>query len=150
MELICFPPNEACTPERMIERINTAPEATIVAVDKTTNKLVGMINGIFTDEEIFKDDFFIDSSLHKPNGKNVMITGVEVLPGHRGIGLASILMKEYKQKLRRQGKSAAYLTCLEDKVNMYIKMGFTDLGISQSYWGGESWHEMVSPLNLKD
>jgi len=21
MELICFPPNEACTPERMIERI---------------------------------------------------------------------------------------------------------------------------------
>ena len=29
------------------------------------------------------------------------------------------------------------------KVGMYLKMGFEDGGMSQSCWGGESWHEMT-------
>ena len=38
------------------------------------------------------------------------------------------------------------LTCLEEKVGMYEKMGFKDQGMSQSSWGGESWHEMTCML----
>ena len=34
------------------------------------------------------------------------------------------------------------LTCLEEKVKMYEKMGFHNDGISQSTWGGEEWYEM--------
>ena len=38
------------------------------------------------------------------------------------------------------------LTAHEEKVGLYEKLGFTDLGISDSTWGGGSWHEMVKPL----
>ena len=34
------------------------------------------------------------------------------------------------------------LTCLDEKVKMYEKMGYKDLGISGSVWGGEKWHDM--------
>jgi hypothetical protein len=38
------------------------------------------------------------------------------------------------------------LTCLDEKVEMYRKMGFVDLGISGSTWGGEAWHEMTRTI----
>ena len=34
------------------------------------------------------------------------------------------------------------LTCLDSKVEMYQKMGFEDMGIADSTWGGSQWHEM--------
>ena len=34
------------------------------------------------------------------------------------------------------------LTCLDEKVEMYKKMGFTDQGVANSTWGNEEWHEM--------
>ena len=34
----------------------------------------------------------------------------------------------------------------EEKVEMYRKMGFKDLGISASVWGGEEWHDMSYTL----
>ena len=39
------------------------------------------------------------------------------------------------------------LTCHENKVKMYTKLGFRDLGLSRSSWGGEKWHEMDITLN---
>jgi hypothetical protein len=38
------------------------------------------------------------------------------------------------------------LTAHEEKVKMYEKLGFTDLGISGSVWGGGTWHEMEHRL----
>ena len=38
------------------------------------------------------------------------------------------------------------LTAHKEKVGMYEKMGFTDLGISDSVWGGGVWHEMERRL----
>ena len=60
IEQICFPPNEACSEKHMKERIGVTPELFLVAVDKTTGKLAGFLNGIATDEEKFRDEFFYD------------------------------------------------------------------------------------------
>ena len=38
IEQICFPPNEACSEKMMKERVLTAPEFFLVAVDKETGK----------------------------------------------------------------------------------------------------------------
>ena len=49
------------------------------------------------------------------------------------------------KKLGEEGKRLVvqgFLTCLEEKVKMYEKMGFHNDGISQSTWGGEEWYEM--------
>ena len=98
IEKICFPPNEACSEKHMKERIGVTPELFLVAVDKTTGKLAGFLNGIATDEEKFRDEFFTDASLNNPKGKKVMILGLDVLPEYRGQGLAREIVRCYLQR----------------------------------------------------
>lgn len=148
IERICFPPNEACSKKMMLERIAKAPELFLVAVDKSTGKIAGFLNGLSTEEYSFRDEFFMDASLHNPEGRNVMLLGLDVLPQYRRQGLARELMYQYLRRERENGKRIILLTCLESKVKMYKKMGFRDEGMANSSWGGEQWHEMSCVLNM--
>jgi len=146
MKQICFPPDEAWPEELMMERIKKIPEMTLVVEDMRTNRIAGMINGIATDEEKFDDDFITDVSRHNPDGKNLMITGIQILPEYRHKGLAKELMLRYLHKEKAKGRVKAFLTCLDDKIQMYQKMGFQDYGIVGSNWAGIQWHEMTRVL----
>ena len=146
IERICFPPNEACTEKMMRERVGAVPELFLVAVDKETGRIAGFLNGLATDEHVFRDEFFTDAGLHDPEGENIMLLGLDVLPEYRGQGLASEIMGQYKQREARRGRKMLILTCLGTKVGMYEKMGFRNRGISGSGWGGEEWHEMSCAL----
>ena len=130
IENICFPPNEACSPKSMTERASQAQE------------IAGFLNGIATDEEVFRDEFFTDITLHNRKGKNIMLLGLDVLPEYRGQGLAREIMERYLKREKECGRRRVVLTCLDEKVKMYEKMGYKDLGISGSVWGGEKWHDM--------
>ena len=146
LEQKCFPPNEACAPQFMKERIQAASEIFLVATDRKNGKIAGFLNGIATEEKHLRDEVFTDASLHDSKGKNIMLTGLAVLPDYRGQGLASELVERYAQRERQKGRKRLILTCLEEKVEMYRKFGFQDLGLSGSVWGGEEWHEMVREL----
>ena len=146
IEQICFPPNEACSPKAMTERIAAAPELFMAVICKETGKLAGFFNGISTNEDIFRDEFFTDIKLYDPNGRNVMMLGLDVLPEHRGKGLGRETAYQYSVRERAKGRDKLYLTCLAGKVEMYKKFGYTDKGIANSSWGGEEWHEMVIDL----
>ena len=146
IEQICFPSNEACSEKSMKERTENAFETFLVAVDKETGKIAGFLNGVATDEEVFRDEFFTYITLHDPNGKNIMLLGLEVLPEYRGQGLARELMYQYLKREKENGREKVFLTCLDNKVEMYTKMGYKDLGISDSSWGGEEWHDMLYTL----
>jgi GNAT superfamily N-acetyltransferase len=130
IEQICFPPNEA-------------PELFLVAVDRSTGRLAGFLNGLATDEYTFRDEFFTDANLYNPDGKNIMLLGLDVLPEYRRQGIAKELVYSYARRGRENGKQMLILTCLRPKAKMYEKMGFVDKGIANSTWGGEEWHEMV-------
>lgn len=142
IEQICFPPNEACSEPMMKERIATAPELFLVAVDRETGKVAGFLNGLSTNEETFRDEFFTEAKLYDPSGKNVMLLGLDVLPEYRGQGLAREIVSRYLQREGEKGRKQLILTCLESKVRMYEKMGFINCGIAGSSWGGEEWYEM--------
>ena len=142
IEQICFPPNEACSERHMKERIQKAPELFLVAIHKESGKMAGFFNGISTGEELFRDEFFTDIELYDPDGQNVMILGLDVLPEYRMQGLGRELVQQYLNRERANGRKRLVLTCLEAKVEMYRKMGFTDHGLANSAWGGEAWHEM--------
>ena len=146
IEEICFPPNEACPRDVMIRRAATVCDLFLVAADKETGKLVVFLNGLATDEGSFRDEFFIDETLNDPQGANILLCGLDVLPEYRGHGIARTLVEKYAERERAKGRSRLILTCLEAKVGMYEKMGFADLGISASTWGGEEWHEMDMQL----
>ena len=146
MEQISFPPNEACSEKHMRERILQVSEFFLVAVDKETGKIAGFLSGNATDEEVFRDEFFTDVTLKNPKGKNIMLLGLEVLPEYRGQGLARELMYQYLKREKENGREKVFLTCLDNKVEMYTKMGYKDLGISDSSWGGEEWHDILYTL----
>lgn len=142
MSRFVFRPNEACSEEHMRERIEKAPELFLVAEEKESGKIAGFLNGLSTNEETFRDEFFTDADLYEPEGKNVMLLGLDVLPEYRGQGLARELVGQYRMRERKNGREALILTCLQAKVEMYKRMGFCDRGIANSSWGGEQWHEM--------
>lgn len=142
IESICFPPNEACTYEHMESRIKNATDLFLVAVDRETGKIAGFLNGLATNQAHLTDDFFTDADLHDPDGANIMLLGLDVLPEHQHQGLARELMEQYKERECAKGRKKLILTCLPDKVEMYEKFGFEDHGIGDSVWGGEAWHEM--------
>lgn len=142
IEAICFPPNETCTYEHMAPRIENAPDLFLVAVDRKTGKMAAFLNGLATNREHLTDDFFTDADQHDPDGTNIMLLGLDVLPEHQHQGLARELMEQYKEREQVKGRKKLILTCLPDKVEMYKKFGFKDHGIGDSVWGGEAWHEM--------
>ena len=148
IEQVCFPSNEACSEKNMKERIARAPELFLVAIDKETGKIVGFVNGLATNEYVFRDDFFTNAGTHDPNGKNIMLLGLDVLPAYRKQGLGKELMYQYLRRERVNGRRMIILTCLQSKVKMYKKMGFQDEGISDSSWGGEKWHEMCQVIGV--
>jgi len=147
IEQICFPPNEACSPEKMKERIEAAPELFLVAVDRENGRIAGFLNGLSSNEAAFRDEFFTDASLYDPKGQNVMLLGLDVLPEYRRMGIATAIVSTYCQRERKKGRKSLILTCLDSRVEMYKKMGFTDRGMANSGWGGEKWHEMDIALD---
>lgn len=142
IEAICFPPNEACSREMMLQRIKKAPGLFFVAVDRETGKIAGFLNGLSTKETAFRDEFFTDADLYDPAGDTIMLLGLDVLPEHRMQGLAREIVRRYGELAQNAGCRLLLLTCLESKVEMYQKFGFVDRGAANSAWGGEEWHEM--------
>ena len=124
--------------KRLTERIKATAETFLVAEDKETGKLAAFLNGVPTDEEAFRDEFFTDISLSNPEGKNIMLLGLDVRPEYRMQGLGRELVSRYCQKEAQKGRKKLFLTCLDEKVKMYEKFGFTDLGQANSTWGRRS------------
>lgn len=146
IEKICFPPNEACTEDMMRSRIVKVSDLFLVAEDTDMGKIAGFLTGLSTNETSFRDEFFWDADLYDPDGRNLMVLGLNVLPEYRGQGLARELVQRYLHWESERGRQVVLLTCLPDKIKMYEKMGFHDQGLSKSTWGGEQWHEMSYPI----
>lgn len=142
IEQICFPPNEACSAEAMRARVKVAADLFLVAIDRENGKVAGFFNGIATNEEKFRDEFFKDAGLHDPDGKVVMLLGLDVLPEYRGQGLARKIVSEYIRREKANQRKLLILTCLENKIKMYEGMGYENHGTANSTWGGEEWYEM--------
>lgn len=92
--------------------------------------------------------YYKDAGLHNPEGRNIMLLGLDVLPEYRRQGLGRELVFQYLRREREKGRKEVLLTCLMSKVKMYKKFGFADRGIANSNWGGEEWHEMSCTLGL--
>lgn len=146
VEWDCFPLKEACSKEHMAERVEAAPELFLVAIERKTGRMAAILNGLSTNESKFRDEFFTDIHLYHPEGENIMILGLAVREEYRLQGLASAMMQEYAARAKEEGRKKLILTCLESRVPMYQKMGFSDDGMADSNWGGECWHEMSYSL----
>ena len=147
IEAVCFPPNEACSRTFIDALASVNSDRFLAAVDKETDKIAGCLYGLATNENFFNDAFFTEVSTHDPDGRNIMLLGLEVMPEYRKQGLARELVFNYCRREQERGIRRLLLTCHADKVKMYKRLGFTDIGESASTWGGSKWHEMYVILN---
>lgn len=144
LEEICFPPGQRISRDVILKRAALYPDQFLIAEDTKAEdrKIAGYIAGVTTKEGSFSDDFFTDPDIYDPSGSTVMISGLEVRPEYRHMGLATKLMEKFIDRERRRGRKRIVLTCLENLVPFYENMGYRRIGLSKSTLGGAAWYEM--------
>lgn len=102
IEAECFPPAEAALKQLIKERINVCGKYFFVAEIK--GKIIGFINGGATNSPVIYDGLFHDVKQHIPDGENVAVFGLDVVPEQQRQGIAAKLMNYYIGSARDDGR----------------------------------------------
>src|SRR5512146_2172394 len=135
-----FPPEEAATRETILRRIDTFPQGFLVA--EIDGRIVGMLNSCSTNKEDISDEELKQLIGHDPNGKNMVVFALAVLPVFQKRGIARQLMARCLEEARECQKAKVLLMCKHHLIAYYESMGFVHAGLSRSTHGGAEWHEM--------
>jgi ribosomal protein S18 acetylase RimI-like enzyme len=148
IEQAVFLPAEAAAREQIEVRIRQFPEGFIVA--ETSAGVVGFINTGNTTKDDIADEALKSMIGHDPMGANVVIFSVAVLPTWQGLGIAKHLIQAILANARQQHKHAVLLLCKVHLAGFYERLGFVNLGPSDSSHGGFQWYQMRFPLPLDE
>ncbi len=141
LEESCFPANEAASLESLTGRLEVFPDHFLLMQDG--DRVIGMINGMCSNERELLDVMYADASMHDEAGCWHMIFSVCIDPEYRNRGLGHILLKEFIRQVKIQTqRKGLVLTCHEHLVHWYAACGFKDEGICSSEHGGSVWHQM--------
>lgn len=145
VEGICFPADEAAGPDSIRVRINEFPQGFLVAEamgDGQGPSVIGHVNCGCTSKPDLADEEFKQLIGHDPDGANMVIFSLSVLPEFRRHGVGARLMEAFIERSRSMDKEAVLLLCKPPLVPYYARFGFEDRGLSPSTHGGAAWHEM--------
>jgi GNAT superfamily N-acetyltransferase len=144
IEAVCFPAPEAATRKLFEEWIETFPDQFFVA--ETNGLLLGFINGCVTNSDAIYDELFHSPIPRTPNGFNLGILGLAVIPKYRGQRIGALLMNHFIQTAKNTGRRSVILTCKDRLIHYYESFGYVNSGISQSTHGGAQWFDMSLAL----
>ena len=144
IEARSFPCGEAALTTSIEDRIEYFPEGFFVA--EVDGLVVGQINSGCTDKDDISDEAFKTLEGHDPDGCNMVIFSLSVLPEYRNQSVGSMLLERYVAESRKLGKSAVKLLCKDDLAHFYSRHGFRDDGPSACEHGGAEWRVMTLPL----
>lgn len=140
VEISGFPPEEAATKETVRLRIDSFPQGFFVA--ELNGTVIGMLNSASTNKDDISDEELKQLIGHDPNGRNMVVFALAVLPEYRKQGIARQLMGRFAEEARKLDKENILLMCKQHLIAYYESMGFTRMGLSKSTHGGAEWHEM--------
>ena len=140
VEISGFPPEEAATKETVRRRIDSFPQGFFVA--ELNGSVAGMLNSASTNKDDISDEELKQLIGHDPNGRNMVVFALAVLPEYRKQGIARQLMGRFTEEARKLDKENILLMCKQHLIAYYESMGFTRMGLSKSTHGGAEWHEM--------
>jgi ribosomal protein S18 acetylase RimI-like enzyme len=145
IEARCFPPGEAAPRASIQTRIVQFPAGFLVAEYETDRgrEIVGMINGGATHRADITDEDFKKLIGHDPNGANLVIFSLAVLPDYRRQGIAARLLRTFIAQAQKRGHQRILLLCKTPLIAYYERFGFVHAGESASTHGGAAWHEMA-------
>ena len=131
---------EGATRERIAKRIELFPQGFLVA--EINGRVVGIINSCSTDKEDIADEELKEMVGHEPEGKNIIIFSLAVLPEFRKKGISKLLMTKFMAVSKELQKDRILLICKENLIEYYRNFGFAHAGKSKSKHGGFEWHEL--------
>ena len=140
VERACFPAAEAATAEQFAERLKYYGEHFWLLF--LEGELVSFVDGFVTDDKDLTDEMYERAELHDKNGAWQMIFGVNTVPEHRKNGYAELLLRRAIEDARKQGRKGLVLTCKQELVHYYARLGFVDEGVSASVHGNVVWYQM--------
>ena len=140
LEDVCFPPAEAAPPAQVAARLAAFPECFWVLREDCG--IVAAVSGFATNRRDLTDDMYADAAAHEPDGAWQTIFSVITDPVRRGEGLATRVLERAIADSRARGRAGLVLTCKENLVGFYARLGFVDEGTSASTHGGVVWHQM--------
>lgn len=140
VEVSGFPEEEAASKETIRLRIDMFTQGFLVA--ELDGRVVGMLNSASTDKDDISDEELKQLIGHDPDGKNMVVFALAVLPEYRGQGIARQLMARFVKDARKLGKENVLLMCKQRLITYYQSMDFEHTGLSKSTHGGAEWHEM--------
>ncbi len=141
IETICFPAAEAATRDSLKARIAAFPECFFIA--EKEGVLIGFVNGCITNSPVIYDELFSSTQHHIPNGQNLAVFGLDVIPEYRRKGIAAQLMNHLIQAAKNTGRESVILTCKDQLVHYYESLGYVNNGLSKSTHGGSQWFDMA-------
>ena len=144
IEATCFPKTEAAQKSAFKERIIVFPKGFFVA--ELNNKIIGFINSGATNESKIKDAFFKTMDEHIPDGENLAIFGLDILPTYQNRGYAKELMNYFIRKAKEDSRKKVLLTCKTNLIKYYKQFGYINEGISDSEHGDAKWYDLY--INL--
>ena len=135
-----FPPEEAATRQTIKLRIDRFPQGFLVA--EVNGRVVGILNSATTNKSDIADEELKQLIGHDPDGKNMVVFALAVLPEFQKQGIARQLMSRFVEESRQRKKENVFLLCKQHLIAYYERMGFRHVGLSKSTHGGAEWHEM--------
>ncbi|MGG4491139.1 GNAT family N-acetyltransferase [Metabacillus idriensis] len=136
-----FSKEEAATKEALAERIQLIADTFIVAEKK--GKIVGYINGPIINQPYITDDLFEETKKNPKSGGYQSILGLAVSKQARNQGIAKILIEKMEELAQENERAGMTLTCKQELVSFYEKLGFVSHGVSESKHGGVCWYNLV-------
>jgi ribosomal protein S18 acetylase RimI-like enzyme len=140
VEISGFPPEEAASRETIRLRIDTFPQGFFVA--EIDGGVIGILNSAATNKGDISDEELKQLIGHDPDGKNLVVFALVVLPDFQKRGIANQLMMRFVEEAREHKKENVLLMCKQHLIAYYERMGFAHVGLSRSTHGGAEWHEM--------
>lgn len=140
IENLCFTKEEAATKEAFEKRIHLIPDSFFVAEEGGV--LIGLVNGPVIETTFITDDLFDNIKENPESGGHQSILGLAVSPDYQKRGVASELLTHLEKEARAKKRESITLTCKENLIHFYEKIGYVNYGVSNSEHGGIVWYNM--------
>lgn len=136
-----FSPEEAATPEAILERLETICDTFLIA--EIDGKVAGYIEGPVIDKRYLTGDLFHKVTPNASEGGFIAVTSLSISKEFKGQGVGTALIAALKDLAIAQKRQGISLTCHDYLIAYYEMNGFTDEGESESNHGGSSWYNLV-------
>lgn len=115
---------------------------TFIVAEKA-DEILGYINGPIIAQPFITDDLFKEINENPKRGGYQSILGLAVSKQARGQGIAKILIEEMEELSVYNEREGITLTCKQELISFYERLGFVNHGLSESQHGGVSWYNLL-------